>query len=411
MLAANRSEITDVLGRLSRVGARHPDIALRQLERLERERRDAGDVAGAIDALCQRFHELEHRGRALELRVALQQAASDAAAGGHNAQAARVAEAMGRMSYQQGNYLDASEQWSRALDLSDANGEVRVGVSALIGLGQIHYAMGAWNSGLRFHRDAATRVAKLDDTYLSAKLSLNIGVGHFETGQTEDAERNFMHGLAAARRGLHHEFEGEAHWHLARAALARGQLQRAIADCRLALDIAGTLHHAWLEAAAGRTWTEIAIARGDEEGAIRSTLHGLALARRIESKPQQSQAHLQLARLLERKGDFQAALQHLWQHVALQGEIESAVLRGRAAPFSDEINANSAPTGDALGAPRVPFQKTSIAASSANAASDSSRVRSATATGRPTDYESEPAFLAGFVYPLAESHADGNTSV
>lgn len=251
------------------------------------------------------------------------------------------------MAYQQGNYQAATEQWSRALDLAEASGEERVGVSALIGLGQIHYAMGAWSSGLRFHRDAAARVARLQDTYLSAKVALNIGVGHIENGQIEDAERHFSHGLAAARRGQHREFEAEAHWHLARAALARGQLQLAIADCRLALDIAGKLHHAWLEAAAGRTWTEIALARGDEAGAIRSTLHGLELARRIESKPQQSQAHLQLARLFERKGDYPAALQHLWQHVALQGEIEKPVLPTREGPMTNELSPSAAGAEDA----------------------------------------------------------------
>ena len=36
----------------------------------------------------------------------------------------------------------------------------------------------------------------------------------------------------------------------------------AVADCRLALDIAVRQGYPWLEAAASRTWTEIALARG-----------------------------------------------------------------------------------------------------------------------------------------------------
>jgi tetratricopeptide (TPR) repeat protein len=215
----------------------------------------------------------------------------------------------------------------------------------------VHYAMGAWNSGLRFHRDAQARLGALRDDYLAAKVALNLGVGHFESGRLEDAERQFAHGLAAARRGSHREFEAEAHWHLARAALTRGQLHLAIADCRLALGLAARLHHHWLEAAASRTWTAIALARGDEADAIRSTQHGLALAERIESKAEQSQAHLQLARLLERQGDAAAALAHLWRHVELQAEFERQTMPDRVGRFPA---ADAAPSADEGAPPKTP---------------------------------------------------------
>ena len=55
----------------------------------------------------------------------------------------------------------------------------------------------------------------------------------------------------------HREFEAEAHWHLADGALARGQLH--LADCRLVLGLAATAAPV-VEAAASRTWTEIALA-------------------------------------------------------------------------------------------------------------------------------------------------------
>lgn len=318
------------LARLLRAAGRHPELILARLARHEERLRAEGRLAAAIDVLTQRFHLLEHRGRALELLEPLQRAASAAAPEHMPAQAGRVAEALGRIAYQQGNYLDATEHWLRALDLAETAGDGRVAVAARIGLGQVHYGMGAWGSGLRFHRDAAARLQALegsqrlpppDDSYLASKVALNLGVGHLESGQLEDAERQFSHGLAAARRGGHREFEAEAHWHLARAALSRGQLQMATADCRLALDLAGRLHHHWLEAAASRTWTAIALARGDEAAAIRSTRFGLALAERIESKSEQREAHLQLARLLEGRGEFEEALKHLWRHVALTDEI------------------------------------------------------------------------------------------
>ena len=335
------------------------DILLRELDTQEARLRAAGDRLGAIDVLCRRFTLLEPRGRALELEGALRRAANEAQAAGAAAQGARAAEALGRAAYQQGNYLEATEQWLRALELADSAAEARVAVSARVGLGQLHYAMGDWNNGLLYHRDAQARLAPLQDEYLAAKVALNIGVGHFETNQLEDAERHFSHGLAAARRGGHRDFEAEAHWHLARAALARGQLQLAIADCRLALGLAAHIEHSWLEAAASRTWTEIALARGDEAAAIRSTEHGLALAERIRSKPQQSQAHEQLARLLERQGDFRGALAHLWKHVALRTELDRETLPTRVGLFRTAEEPGSGTSASSDGPGPLPFMSPS----------------------------------------------------
>lgn len=335
--------LAETLGRIARVAHRHPAAADRLLDTLSVNAFTAGDTAVGVDALYARFGLLEPRGRALELLPALEQAGALAAAGHFPVQAARVCEALGRIAYQQGEYQLASEQWSRALDLSEVNGHLQTGVAARIGLGQIHYAHADWARGLRQMRDAGEHLAQLgshgDDSYLAAKLALNIGVGSFETGDLPSAERHFSHGLAAARRGAHRVFEAEAHWHLARAALARQRMDWAVADCRLALDIAARHGYPWLEAAASRTWTEIALARGDNTAAVRSTRHGLALAQRIQSRAQARQAHLKLAELLQAEGDAPGALEHLWQHLALQSEIERLSLPARAtlaAPPAEE---------------------------------------------------------------------------
>ncbi|MFG6468308.1 hypothetical protein [Roseateles sp. BYS87W] len=336
--------LAELLSRIARVAHRHPAAADRLLDHLSSQALAAGDIAVGVDALYARFSLLEPRGQALELLPALEQAGAQAAAGHVPIQAARVCEALGRVAYQQGEYQLASEQWSRALDLAEVSGHLQTGVAARIGLGQIHYAQSDWARGLRQMRDAAEQLAQAskdgdDDSYLAAKLALNIGVGSIETGDLPAAERHFSHGLAAARRGGHRVFEAEAHWHLARAALARQRMDWAVADCRLALDIAVRHGYPWLEAAASRTWTEIALARGDNAAAVRSTRHGLALAQRIQARAQARQAHLQLAQLLQAEGDAAGALEHLWQHLALQSEIERLSLPARttlAAPPAED---------------------------------------------------------------------------
>lgn len=338
--------LAGLLGRIAHVAHRHPPLADRLLAQLSVNAFTAGDTAVGVDALYARFGLLEPRGRALELLPALEQAGALAAAGHFPVEAARVCEALGRIAYQQGEYQLASEQWSRALDLAEVSSHLQTGVAARIGLGQIHYAQADWARGLRQMRNAGEHLAGTDDSYLAAKLALNIGVGSFETGDLPAAERHFSHGLAAARRGAHRVFEAEAHWHLARAALARQRMDWAVADCRLALDIAARHGYPWLEAAASRTWTEIALARGDNAAAVRSTRHGLDLAQRIQARAQARQAHLQLAQLLQAEGDAAGALEHLWQHLALQSEIERLSLPARAtlaAPPADEAGAPVTP--------------------------------------------------------------------
>ncbi|MFY7866043.1 ATP-binding protein [Roseateles sp.] len=317
------------LSRLARVAQRHPRQALRLYERLEAQARQAEQLALAFDALYAHFNLLEHRGRGVQLRGALGLAQQQATQAGLHEQSARLLEALGRIAYQMGDYLEAAEKWSRAVDLSLLAGDTRIGVAARIGLGQIHYALGAWDNGRRFHRDAALLLEHLDDSYLEAKLAINLGVGNFENAQIEEAEQQFHKGMAAAQRGGHREFVAEAHWQLARAAKERGQMELAAQECRLALCLASELNHAWLESVASQTLTEISWAQGDLPQALSSAQFGLEQALRIQSRTQESQAHLQLAHLLQAQGNLNDALQHLWQHLTLQTEAQQLGLPER----------------------------------------------------------------------------------
>lgn len=320
LLPAASADQQVLFERVARVAHRHPLNAEGLLRQLGATARAAGDAALAIDALVQRFALLEPRGRAVELRVELEQALRDASSAPLALQAARAGEALGRLAYQQGEYQAAQEHWTQALSLAQAAGNRQMLAATTVGLAQVLYAQGDWAAGLQ--RLQGIEGPDAQDSYLSSKLALNLGVGHLELGDLPAAERQFSHGLAAARRGAHREFEAEAHLHLARTALARQQLHLAIADCRLVLGIAARHGYSWLEAAASRAWTEIALARGDRAAAIRSTRHGLQLAERIHARTQASLAHRQLSVLLQQEGELGAALEHLWQHLGLQAELE-----------------------------------------------------------------------------------------
>lgn len=317
------------LQRLDRVAARHPRLALPAYTQLIQQARSAGALELALDGLYAQFYLAERMGAALEQQSALSAGLEEAAQAHLTLQAARLHEALGRVAYQRGEYFEASEQWSRTLDLANLAGDLPAGVAARIGLGQIHYALGAWDKGRRFHRDAAEMLGRIDHSYLAAKLALNMGVGHFENAQLTEAEQQFRHGLAQALRGPHADFIGEAHWQLARTALSLHQPEQAASECQQALGWARRLGHRWLEGMACQTWTDIAIARGDPTEAIRSCREALSLAQQIHARAGESQAHAQLARLLQQQGDTASALQHLWQHQSLRDEIERLSLPER----------------------------------------------------------------------------------
>lgn len=308
---------------------RHPHCALRRYERLARLAQEAGQEALSLDSLCAQFQLLERMGRALDLREALGLARQRAAATHLPLQAARVFEASGRLAYQTGEYFEATAHWSRTVDLAQMVGDIPLGVAARIGLGQIHYALGAWDSGRRYHRDGQNLLAQTDDSYLSAKLALNLGVGFFECKQLEEAEQQFRLGLAEALRGDHREYVAEAHWQLARTALSLQRMEEASQHCSTALQMAQHLGHAWLESVALQTWTELAVARQDLPEALQACQRSLAQAQRIQSRHQEGQTHLQMARLLQQQGQAGQALQHLWQHLRLQSEIERLSLPER----------------------------------------------------------------------------------
>lgn len=315
------AEIQHCLQRLRRLALRHPRCAPGLYARLQAHWQVQGETAAALEALYGRFFALERLGLAVDLRTALEAGLAQAKQQHLPQQAAQLHEALGRVHYQMGEYQAASSHWSQALDLAAMLGEQRTGVAARIGLGQIHYALGDWPTGQRFHTDASGLLQAAADDYLESKLRINLGVGLFNRQLYEAAAHEFSLGGAAARRAGHRDYVAEALWHAARTAQAMGQGDRALALCRDALERARLTGYAWLQVMASATLTELAAASDDVSEAIRCGEQSLELARQMGARRQQSTAHRALAKLYQAQGRLQAALNHLWQHQELEGEL------------------------------------------------------------------------------------------
>lgn len=329
---------SDPLLRVIALARRHPRLALGLLERLA-ERAEADDnPALAVDTLCARFQLLERLGQAGELELPLSAALQRCQLHHLPRQAAQCHEALGRIHYQRGEYQDAGEHWSQAVDLARLVGDTRSAVAARIGLGQIHHALGNWAAGRRFLDEAAHWLREVDDSYLRAKLALNRGVSRLHEGGPQagiqagiqagpqagltQARTHFQQGLEAALHGGHTEYEAEALWQLARVDLAEGQIPAARHGALRALQLAERLGHHWLQGMALQTLTELALAEGAPDQALELAQRALALAEQLGSREQQATLHLRLARLRQDGGQPDAALRHLWSHVELQAQIE-----------------------------------------------------------------------------------------
>jgi len=309
-----------LLVRLEALALAHPMLVLKPYERLEQQCMESRPAV-ALVALYGQFFVLERRGRAIELLERLGAGLELAKARHLPAHAALLHEALGRIRYQRGEYGEATLHWSSAVDLAGLVGHVRIGVAARIGLGQLHYALNDWETGQRFHANADEMLSEVGDDYLQSKLCINLGVGLFNRQQFAAAELQFRKGQAAAQRARHRDYQAEALWHLSRCAEALGLHEQATIDCRQALAMAVRCGYTWLQAVASATLAELASTDADHQQAIAVAEHSLQLAKTLGARRLQSSAHKALARLYQASQQLPQALDHLWQHQAVEAEL------------------------------------------------------------------------------------------
>lgn len=315
--AAGSSDAT----RWERVVLRRPSLVLPRLQALMRRR---GDPAGARAALLGAFFILERWGRGAELQdellVALTQLRSkkgSAAAG----EAAEFCEALGRMHYQRGDYVEACNAWSQALDLADDDS--RSACLARIGLAHLCFALGDWARGGRVLDQAELHYGPClaHDPYMRAKIALNRAASLRATTGPQAALSTLQVAVASAVEAGHKDYQAEAIWQQARCARDSGGTAPAMQLAQQALDLAQRSGYRWLQAQAALLLSELT----RDDVALGWAGQTLTLAEAIQSRALQAAAHGRLADLMQAHGELGPS----WHHQQQRKRLESTLGQSR----------------------------------------------------------------------------------
>ncbi|MDN3920832.1 hypothetical protein [Roseateles violae] len=309
--------------RWERIIMRRPSLALPRLRALMRSKR-GGDAGVARAALLGAFFILERWGRAAELQDELQIALQQVRArkgGGSLAEAADFSEALGRLHYQRGDYVEACNAWSQTLDW--AADDSRSACLARIGLAHLCYALGDWARGGRVLDQAELHYQRLaHDPYLRAKIALNRAVSLRTTLGPQPALSALNEALAAAREAGHSDYQAEATWQHARCARDTGDAALALQLAQDALALAQRCGYRWLQAQAALLLSEMY----KDDVALGWAGQALTLAEAIQSRSLQAAAHGRLAELMQAHGEFGPSWHHQQQRQRLESTLGQSQL-------------------------------------------------------------------------------------
>lgn len=306
--------------RWERALMRHPRLALPHLR--------AGMASPAPEqaraALLGAFFVLERWGRGAELQAELQAELKtlrrEAERQRGLSEAAELSEALGRLHYQRGDYVQACQAWSETLDWADDDS--RPACLARIGLAHLCYALGDWARGGRVLDQAELHYARLpQDPYLRAKIALNRAASLRATQGPQAARVVLDDALAAAREAGHADYQAEAIWHQARCARDSGDAAQALKLAELALASAQRCGYRWLHAQAALLLCELS----SGETALGWAGQALSLAEALQSRHLQAAAHGRLADLMREQGELGPS----WHHQQQRQRLESTLDQGQ----------------------------------------------------------------------------------
>lgn len=314
------------LARWERLLMRRPALALPVLQRMV----DAGGDTPPVQALLGLFFILERCGRGPELQAALEAALAAAldraqhrADASAREQASELSEALGRLHYQRGDYLQACNAWSQTLELT--RDDTRWACLARIGLAHLCFALGDWARGGRVLDQAERHYPGLiGDAYLRAKIGLNRAVASRATVGPEAALTLLDQAQRAARQAGHRDYEAETCWHRARGARDSGDPLQALSLARSALQQARRCDYRWLQAQCLLLLSEL-----QDEQALVHAQEALALGEGLQSRAVQAAAHARLSQLMADRGALGPSWHHQQQRQRLEAVLGQSALPAR----------------------------------------------------------------------------------
>lgn len=305
--------------RWERLVMRHPGLALPRLQHWQAR----PDAAGR-QALLGAFFVLERWGRGPELQGELEQALAHTRARQQLQEAAELSEALGRLHYQRGDYVQACQCWSQALEWADD--DTRCACLARIGLAHLCFALGDWARGGRVLDQAELHDPNLGaDPYLRAKIALNRAVSLRVTQGPQAALAALDEAQAAARAAGHRDYEAEAIWQHARCARDSGAPDQALQLAHRALALAQRCHYRWLQAQTLLLISELQ----PTESAVAPAQQALALGEALQSRALQAAAHARLGQLMQARGELGPSWHHQQQRQRLEATLGQTELPAR----------------------------------------------------------------------------------
>ncbi|MDH0865252.1 hypothetical protein [Mitsuaria sp. GD03876] len=305
--------------RWERLVMRRPGLALPRLQRLI-----ARESEPPFQVLLGAFFILERWGRGPELQAELERALARALQHRLLEEAAELSEALGRMHYQRGDYVQACNAWSQTLELADD--ETRWACLARIGLAHLCFALGDWARGGRVLDQAELHYPQLgDDPYMRSKIALNRAVSLRATQGPQAALPRLDEARADARAVGHRDYEAEAMWHHARCARDSGAVEHALTLAVEAEDLARRCRYRWLQA---QTLLLISELRRGAEAAVPAQ-QALALGEAIQSRSLQAAAHGRLGQLMAEQEQLGPSWFHQQQRQRLEATLGQTELPAR----------------------------------------------------------------------------------
>jgi len=318
-------------------------MSIAEIDRINREaqlryRDKSGDTLSLAEEACRLAvvagyrqgytHGLLNHGRALMLQGAYHEAIAlirhALAMADENGFAQIGAEALqeaARAHYSLAEYDAALECWSRCLDAANAVQAHDTWLQALIGLGQIYYAHGDFDSALTHHRWALNSWSQEDGLRLKAVAGINAGIDLYQLGRLDEALETLQAALEESRATPSLECEGDALGVIGLVRMVQGEVELADFALMEALAINNQRRHVWGVATNLLSLGKLRTQGQDHEGARQLLQEALQIADAMDAPHLVFQIELALSEALEAQGCWQEALLHFKRYHAVQAQI------------------------------------------------------------------------------------------